>query len=338
MRLWKKYNRNLNNVSQNKGAAFSTFLTLHLKSLIFYSIILFSAGWCMVIFRADISRVSFSPVLNAWDSILLAALFSLLNYVLRIVRWRAYLSHLGYRLTLSFSALTFVSGFAFTLTPGKVGEMIRARYYKGLKIPLSSVAAAFFIERLMDLLAMVALALTAFAASSEYTHLLWSTIGLIALMLALLTSLPWNRTEIVLEKYRSLPNVLKNAFLRIARTFTSARILLTPSMLITGFVFSLAAWGLEGVGLQVISTMLPGASLDYFSAIGIYAVAIIVGALSFLPGGLGSTEAAMVVLLVAYGYSISDAILLTLIFRILTLWFAVALGWLAVLALWRRRT
>jgi uncharacterized membrane protein YbhN (UPF0104 family) len=55
--------------------------------------------------------------------------FSLLNYVLRVVRWRWYLGRLGHPLTVGFSALSYVAGFAFTLSPGKVGEVGRARYY-----------------------------------------------------------------------------------------------------------------------------------------------------------------------------------------------------------------
>jgi len=52
--------------------------------------------------------------------------------------------------------------------------------------------------------------------------------------------------------------------------------------------------------------------------------------LSFLPGGLGSTEAVMAALLFAHGYTMPQAILLTLICRLLTLWLAVVIGWACV--------
>jgi len=71
-------------------------------------------------------------------------------------------------------------------------------------------------------------------------------------------------------------------------------------------------------------------------AVGIYAVAVLVGALSFLPGGLGSTEAVMTTLLVAHGTSFGDAVFVTLACRIVTLWLAVVLGWVAVLSLRQR--
>ena len=296
-------------------------------------VILFAA-WCVIQFRADIQKLSLAPVLASPGLILLATLLSLLNYGLRIVRWRSYLAHLGHVLSFRFAALTFTAGFAFTLSPGKVGEMVRARYYKHLGIPFSHVAAAFFAERLIDLLAMVTVALLAVASLADsYRWMLWSTVGGMGLILFLLASLSWERLERALMRRQDLPERLRHAGAGICRMFGSARVLLRAEMLLLGFGLALAAWSVEGIGLKVIGGMIPAPDLTMSAALGIYSVAIIIGALSFLPGGLGSTEAVMVALLVAYGYSMPDAMLLTLVCRLLTLWFAVGLGWLAVMAL-----
>ena len=87
---------------------------------------------------------------------------------------------------------------------------------------------------------------------------------------------------------------------------------------------------------MVIGAVAPAVPIDWATATGIYSVAIIVGALSFLPGGLGSTEAVMVALLAAHGYTMPDAMLLTLVYRFLTLWFAIAIGWSAVVVIGRQ--
>jgi uncharacterized membrane protein YbhN (UPF0104 family) len=63
---------------------------------------------------------------------------------------------------------------------------------------------------------------------------------------------------------------------------------------------------------------------------------VLIGGLSFLPGGLGSTEAVMTTLLGKMGYALGDALLITLSCRLVTLWLAVILGWLAVLILRQR--
>jgi uncharacterized protein (TIRG00374 family) len=59
---------------------------------------------------------------------------------------------------------------------------------------------------------------------------------------------------------------------------------------------------------------------------------MLIGALSFIPGGLGSTEAAMVLMLSLLGMGVSSAIAATIVCRVATLWFAVALGFCAFAA------
>lgn len=305
-----------------------------LRPYLLHILVILFAGWCVIQFRADIRQLSLGPVLRSPGLILLATLLSLLNYALRIVRWRSYLAHLGHALTFRFAALTFTAGFAFTLSPGKVGEMVRARYYKNMGIPFSHVAAAFFTERLIDLLAMVTVALLAVASLEDsYRWVLWGTVGGMGLILFLLAGLSWDRLERVFMRRQDLPERLRHAGAGICRMFGSARALLRIDMLLLGFALALAAWSVEGIGLKVIGGMIPSPHLELSAALGIYSVGIIIGALSFLPGGLGSTEAVMVALLVAYGYSMPDAMLLTLVCRLLTLWFAVGLGWLAVVVL-----
>src|ERR1700742_792570 len=113
---------------------------------------------CLYGLRGDMALVSLAPLARSWDLVALAALCSLLNYAFRIIRWQRYLARLGRPLRMGFAGLTYIAGFAFTVSPGKVGEMARARYYSRLGISLSDVGGAFFVERLMDVVAMMALA------------------------------------------------------------------------------------------------------------------------------------------------------------------------------------
>ena len=66
--------------------------------------------------------------------------------------------------------------------------------------------------------------------------------------------------------------------------------------------------------------------INPFIIAAIYAASMLVGAPSFLPGGLGGAEITMHILLVAMGVDPSDSIAATLICRIATLWFAVIIG------------
>jgi uncharacterized protein (TIRG00374 family) len=303
---------------------------------ILHALILAFVVWCAFALRADLRQVSLVPVLRSWDLLLLAAVLSLLNYILRILRWRWYLARLGYRLQLGFAALTFVAGFAYTLSPGKVGEMVRARYYRPLDIPLPKVAAAFFAERLLDLVAMIALSVLLFADSPRYRGAIFAAGALVAVVLALLALLPWKSIAVTCESAARLPRFVRNGLAGVASMLDAMRPLLQLTPLAIGFALSLLAWGFEGLGLGVLAGIFPASPLDIPAAIGIYALGVLVGGLSFLPGGLGSTEAVMSTLLVAHGFSVGDAVFVTLACRLVTLWLAVLLGWGAVLFLRQR--
>jgi uncharacterized protein (TIRG00374 family) len=288
---------------------------------------------CLYGLRNDIALISLAPLARSWDLVALAALCSLLNYALRIVRWQRYLARLGHDLSFGFTSLTYIAGFAFTVSPGKVGEIARARYYSHLRISVSDVAGAFFVERLMDVMAMIVLATLIVTAAPRYEFAMWSAGGATVVVLTCLASLPWTSLSRKLEAVTRLPRQLTRLMIGATKALGAARSLLTPVVLLFGFALGLAAWGLEGLGLYALGSMLPAVHLAPATGVGIYAVAVLVGALSLLPGGLGSTETVMTALLASQGYAVGEALLITILCRIVTLWLAVCIGWIAVFTL-----
>jgi uncharacterized protein (TIRG00374 family) len=301
-------------------------------------VVLYGAGgvfvaWCFYGFRHDIARISFDSIWTARNAVCLAASLSLLNYLMRVIRWSSYLGQFGYRFPESVNVLRYLAGFAFTLSPGKAGEMVRAHYYKRAGVPLAVTTAAFFVERLMDTLAVASLAFIGLAASSGYAGALWVSMIVLLCLLLILAAAPWGRWQTKLADQQDIPVAIRNGLEGAFRIFISARQLLRPGPLAFGFFLGLLAWGAEGTGLMVLGNLAPSVPIDWATANGIYAIAVLVGALSFLPGGLGSTEVVMASLLAAHGYAMPQALLITMVCRILTLWLAVMIGWSAVLVL-----
>lgn len=277
--------------------------------------------------------MSVAPLVRSWDIVAAAVLLSLLNYVVRVLRWRRYLAKLGHSFPLPFLAMTYVAGFAYTLSPGKVGEIVRARYYLPRGVRIAEVAAAFFAERLLDIISMLALASLLLTAAARFAGFLALVVFMVIAVLASISFLPWPNIAQRLESSHRLPARLRTGMVGLASTLISTRPLLRPGMLAGGFAAGLLAWAFEGAGLGLLSSIYPAVQLPLMSAMGIYGIAVLVGGLSFLPGGLGSTEAVMAGLLATYGYPLSQALLLTLVCRLVTLWLGVCLGWLAVLLL-----
>ena len=83
---------------------------------------------------------------------------SLLSYLVRYMRWYWLLSRVGNKTNVMSGLLAYLAGFAFTATPGKVGELVRIRYLTPQGVPPWRVLAAFVYERAFDLVAVLFLA------------------------------------------------------------------------------------------------------------------------------------------------------------------------------------
>jgi uncharacterized protein (TIRG00374 family) len=114
-----------------------------------------------------------------------------------------------------------------------------------------------------------------------------------------------------------------------AKGMSTIGFLLSSRRLAVGVPLSFMAWAAQGTSLYLIVEAL-GDDLPTVTVIGIYCASILAGAASFIPGGLGATEAAIVLLLFAAGVSQTDAITAAVISRGLTLWLAVGLGVVAM--------
>jgi uncharacterized protein (TIRG00374 family) len=79
-----------------------------------------------------------------------------------------------------------------------------------------------------------------------------------------------------------------------------------------------------------------GADISMGMAVGIYATGILAGALSFLPGGIGSAEFVMITLLQLAGVDLASASVATLVCRVAAMWYSIVLGIVIVLRLERR--
>ena len=248
---------------------------------------------------------------------------SLVNYLLRFLRWARYLALLDAPVPWRINLDAYFAGFALTTSPGKVGEMLRSVLLKPHGVPPAASVAAFFAERVSDLLAILVLAavgLWAYAPARPIVGLALAAV-VVALLLVQWTALiaaidRWAQARP--QKWARLVVKLCEVVLHFRRCFS------LPAMGM-GLALGVVAWFAEGLGFWWLLLALDH-PLPLSTAVFIYAFAMLVGALSFLPGGLGGSEAAMVALLSLNGFPEASAVSATLICRLATLWFAVALG------------
>ncbi|WP_442774628.1 lysylphosphatidylglycerol synthase transmembrane domain-containing protein [Sphaerotilus montanus] len=261
---------------------------------------------------------------------------SLVNYALRFVRWQLYLRVLGHAQPVAPSLCIYLAGFALTTTPGKAGEALRSVFLKPRGVPVAASMAAFFSERLSDLLAVVVLVVVGLGAFPEQWLLAGAGAGLVlALSAPLMLPAPWQRTLHGGLRRRLAPEGRAGrAVQALAGVLAQARACHTPWVLLAAFGLSLVAWAAEAWAFHLVLGWLGAAQGMQFSSL-VYSAGVLAGAISFLPGGLGGTEATMVGLLLWAGQSQAPAVAATLLIRLTTLWFAVLIGAVALAAVLR---
>jgi uncharacterized protein (TIRG00374 family) len=115
------------------------------------------------------------------------------------------------------------------------------------------------------------------------------------------------------------------------------RKLLQPGLLLQATLIGALAWSLEGVSLWLLLRGMGIEAVGIGGATIAHTAAGLIGALTLLPGGLGSTEAGTVGLLALQDVGVAAATPATLLIRLMTLWFATALGVLCLLLPSRRK-
>jgi uncharacterized protein (TIRG00374 family) len=247
----------------------------------------------------------------------------LASYGLRFVRWQVYLFALGHVLPWRPNLRIYLAGFALTTTPGKAGEALRGVLLKRWGVPYANSFAALVSERLSDLLAMMLLALFGLSRYPEYLSIIVAALVLVSCCVCLV----FRHSPIdAVEQRLSAGHGWMHRLLRnVVHVLHQSRRCHTPRRLLGTTLLSLLAWSLEALAFYWILNAM-GVDLGLTFAMFVYAVSMLAGALSFMPGGLGSAEAVMVALLVSSDVAVADAIAATVLLRLVTLWLAVGLG------------
>jgi uncharacterized protein (TIRG00374 family) len=283
----------------------------------------------------DWRKQVFSGSQALWGFLPLMAGMSFSTYLLRYARWHWLLARAGHRTPVVSGLLAYLSGFAFTATPGKVGELVRIRYLLPMGVPPWKTLAAFVYERALDLLVLMVLA----SLATRRMDVLGLVLGLVGLFLGVLGWMAY-RPALMGRVVVLLRRLGARRLARIARTLRDGVrgcvFWIRPLDVLVSLVLGTLAWGLTALSFVLLLLQL-GAGVPVLAGLSIYPIAMLAGAVSMIPGGLASTEATLVALVTSHGASATLAALAAIGIRLATLWFAILCGLLAVVLLERLR-
>ncbi|HEX2526488.1 MAG TPA: lysylphosphatidylglycerol synthase transmembrane domain-containing protein [Geminicoccus sp.] len=252
---------------------------------------------------------------------------SLVNYAMRAWRWDVYARQRRVRIPFLRHSLYYVAGFALTVTPGKLGELLRLWLMReGDGQPYARTLPLLVADRLADSLALLVMA----------------CVGIVTLQGGLMSAIipaavfilgSWwlgTRPRLIMGAVFSVQRRLgrgRSSVRKLHRLACEVAHLLRSGPFLFGLVLSLLGWFAEAAALWWLLHSLD-ADLPLFIVVFIFAASMLAGAAAMLPGGLGGAEISMVALLVAFGVASEPGIIATALIRLTTLWFAVGLGFL----------
>ena len=274
----------------------------------------------------------YQQVLNSFSKFNLFLLplllfLSFLNYSARFLKWDYYLSVVGIKIKKIDSFSIFMSGLVMSVTPGKLGELLKAYLVKEVNgDPVSKTAPIIFAERITDFLSLLCISIIG-AIVYKYGGEISIIVAIIFIVLIFVISNKKIALPIlgILERINFLNKYIHN----IHTAYESSYKLLSIKPLLLMTFISLVSWGFECIGYYLILRNF-GIDFGLLWASFSYCFATVVGAISMLPGGLGVTEGSLTYFLVEKNISTDIAVTTTFIVRVVTLWFAVLVGIFAV--------
>ncbi len=113
-----------------------------------WSVILAIAVYTAIVFLSDAKEVgnALSGISLYWIPLFLS--LSLLNYLLRFFKWQYFLIRIGVHIPWKESLAVFVAGFSMTVSPGKLGELLKCFLLKDSRnIPVSRTSPVVVAEK-----------------------------------------------------------------------------------------------------------------------------------------------------------------------------------------------
>lgn len=294
----------------------------------FIGFILLTVFYVGALLWTDTKKEVFSQISLLVNKIPALIGISIFSYLVRYFRWQWLLRRAGYKVDLGNGFLAYLAGFAFTATPGKVGELIRIRYFSRANVPASTSFGVFVFERAFDLIVVLLLA-SLVVSQQKYFNI---ALSFVLIFLAFLILLALNVTLVnwIIRLFDSLGwRPLGKLALVVQGGLFACRFWFNPPDLLFCFASGLIAWGATAAGFLLLTQDL-GISIDSITVFAMYPLAMLVGAASMLPGGVGTTELTIVLLLGAYGVPTSLATLAAVGIRLATIWFAMLVGFMSV--------
>jgi len=243
-------------------------------------------------------------------------------------RWHLLLKNSKILIPKKDSLLIFFSGFALTIIPGKVGELIKSQLLKTkFQVPRSKTVPIVMLEQMYTLIGLVIISFFGIWFFELGAYVLGFFTALLIFAFILISSKKvFNKLIAIFEKRKFTSRFTEplSSSYDIIKKSTKGPITFYASALTTVF------WLIEAVVVYFVLLAFGVENMEFLMVIPTYATSLMLGFLSFLPMGLGVVEGSLASFFSLQGIEVSLSLTIVIIIRIFTRWYGVAVGFVAL--------
>ena len=287
--------------------------------VVIYAIFLFISDFSIISEKISNFKTNYLPLILLLVSV---------SWIPMIVKWHFLLKNCEIDVPLRKSIAVFFAGIAFEITPGQIGSLIKSQLLKtSSNIPRTKTVPIIAAEKVYDLIGAILASIIGIIILGMNFYLIIIAILALAVIFFFMFYRPASEIffkRITKTKFFSKYVDNMSEFHKIIQKSTNVKAATICILLgVTyWFIISTAAYyTLIAFDINV---------LDYLTVLAIYTTSILLGAISFVPAGIGVTEGSIAGLFTLNGIDISTALILSVMIRILTLWFSVCVGFISL--------
>ena len=294
---------------------YRNFLLVVVSMLVLYIVFLIVSDFNVIREKIFEFKTDYLPII---------LLIAPLSWIIVFFRWHLLLKNSNIIIPKKENFKIYMAGFAMSVTPGKVGELIKSQFLKSKygvsrKNTLPIIISEYFYH-MVGVLAVSILGVYYFEFSL-YVIILTSAL--------IITTLTIISSETFFKKFLNL--ISKRNFLKkYVSPISDSHIILKKStrgkIFIISSGLSIAFWLTEVLIVYFVFLSFNILNFEFFKIAAIYTTSLILGMLSFLPMGVGVVEGSLAGFLNYEGIDISIALTLVILIRIFTRWYGVIVG------------
>jgi len=280
-------------------------------------LILFLANANLVELWATLRGASLWPILL---SLLLMPPFVLI----KAWRWLRIMRELGLQLDFATACALYTVGLFYgATTPGQAGDLLKAVYLRDRGQPLAPAMLSVILDRLFDLLVMAALATLGIFALGRLLpsrELQSALVVLMGLGLTALTVLLVARGPRTWMLTVALPRVAPRLTVTLGRWNEQLQgLTLRPALVVELGLLSLGSAFFTFLRLWLLFLALSLSLVPLYVVVGASALIAVLQVLPISIAGVGVRDAVLIAILLPYGYTTEQAIMLSALFLLLNL-------------------